>query len=238
MHYDHFKLKSYLKLIKQIRIFRRWTVSFNVSDRAGNNPPLSPNSVNLLCDHWHWSHGVLAGYRHFYQYVYVRNLYLELMVSAPSLVISSVLMNAHWDYRHQFGNVRRLRAWCHKTARPPPRQRSAPFVYGYADVTLLGTLCSGALAFGDFSSFQSGRQFVWKMWNSLVGFGWFPWVTALRWFRVAGKAPSAGSVTADKVTRRMIRCPTVWFRTLLHAACRRPISHRRQISQRKLLLYS
>ena len=28
MHYDHFKPKSYLKLIKKIRIFRRWTVSF------------------------------------------------------------------------------------------------------------------------------------------------------------------------------------------------------------------
>ena len=31
MHYDHFKPKSYLKLIKKKRIFRRWTVSFNKS---------------------------------------------------------------------------------------------------------------------------------------------------------------------------------------------------------------
>ena len=30
LHYDHFKPKSYLKLIKKIRIFRRWTVSFKL----------------------------------------------------------------------------------------------------------------------------------------------------------------------------------------------------------------
>ena len=61
MHYDHFKPKSYLKLIKKIRLFRRWTVSFNKRNIFGANHVkfrrklcqiLAQNCLCWISAHW------------------------------------------------------------------------------------------------------------------------------------------------------------------------------------------